>query len=833
MVVFTNRSVNADRFRWDYGDGTTGATDAVEEPGTHEYTEAGTYTVTLTAIQEGETPLTSSANVIITVKHGPPERLSLTPAAVEMNIGQTQEFSTEVFDAYGNTIPDAELTWNVTTEAGTITNDGTLTAGTKAGTFEEAVAVTVTLDGDTLTATTSVTVKPGPLGAVRVSSIQVGAGQSKGLSATATDEHGNSLSGVDMTWTVTNTTAGSVTSGGSFKAGTVPGTYSGAVKVTATQGGVTKTASAGVTITPGPLVQVYIAPTEADVGMEMTQQFVAAGVDRYDNRIAGLRFTWSVEKGAGTIDGNGLFTAGTTPGDYASAVKAEATSGGATQSITANVIVEPDRIAFTSDRNDDQWDIYIMDMDGANVERLTDTSASEYVCSWSPDGHRIVYAPWDFEDGITIVNDDGGWKHTLIENDIESRVVYVYPAWSPDGRIAFIRATVDARGYFDEMDLFVMDLDGSNVTQVTDTTNGTEWMPAWSPDGTKIVYDFTPIGGLGHICTINADGSSRQSMRVDLVNDTNPAWSPDGTTIAFQSYSQGGYEIFVMNINGSDPRQLTSNSRVDDVEPNWSPDGNKIVFCSDRDTGDNTQLYVMDADGTNVTRLTDNTATDRYPVWAPRKKGVPVTEASLVIPGGRTGEDMTAEEVTAQARDAVVRIKTDLLFGSGFVISPDGLILTNNHVIKDAEEITVYFDDGTNYTGTVEARDLVRDLALVRIEATGLSHLEMGSPGEASLGQQVLVLGYPLGNENVSVTSGLVSAIEFDYGTNITWVQTDSAVNPGNSGGPMLNLQGRVIGVVSAKMVGVAVEGIGFAISVGTVNMYLSRLEAGETIATY
>jgi len=88
------------------------------------------------------------------------------------------------------------------------------------------------------------------------------------------------------------------------------------------------------------------------------------------------------------------------------------------------------------------------------------------------------------------------------------------------------------------------------------------------------------------------------------------------------------------------------------------------------------------------------------------------------------------------------------------------------------------------------------------------------------------VLGYPLGNENVSVTSGLVSTIEYDDGRNITWVQTDSAINPGNSGGPLLDMQGRVIGIVTAKMVGVSVEGIGYAISANTINLYLPDLKA-------
>ncbi len=97
----------------------------------------------------------------------------------------------------------------------------------------------------------------------------------------------------------------------------------------------------------------------------------------------------------------------------------------------------------------------------------------------------------------------------------------------------------------------------------------------------------------------------------------------------------------------------------------------------------------------------------------------------------------------------------------------------------------------------------------------------------------MVVLGYPLETDKVTVTSGLVSAIEFDSGRNITWVQTDSAINPGNSGGAMLDLRGKVIGVVSAKLIGVAVEGVGFAISANTVNTFLPRLKAGETITAF
>lgn len=703
---------------------------------------------------------------------------------------------------------------------------------TKAGIHT--VTLTASREGEppeTSTISLTITVNPGVLEAVTISPmIEVAAGGIEQLEVTVTDQYGNNVSEMDVDWTMTDENAGSVTRTGLFEASEVTGAFSDAVEVQVTQGEVVRTAVASVTITPGPLEQVVIAPNPADIGIEMTQQFVAVAADQYGNRISGLAFTWSVQNG-GTVDTDGLFTAGDTPGTYRDMVKAEATSGGITRSGVASVTVEPDRIAFTSDQNDDQGDIYIMDVDGTNIERLTTTSADEFRCSWSPDGRRIVYNSYSIYGGIMVMNDDGSWIVQLIEN--EEDVAYTYPAWSPDGRkVVFIKETWVEESRRD-MDIFVMDVDGGNLTQLTDTPRGAEWWPAWSPDGSKIVFDYTPQGWLGEIYVVSADGSNRQNLTSHSANDTSPAWSPDGTQIAFTSNRDGGYYIYVMDTDGANVRQLTSDKGTNDVNPDWSPDGSQIAFESDRGAGDEWNIYVMNVDGSNITRLTDNSANNWSPAWAPRKNGVAVTETAVIIPDTSILRDMTAQEVTAQVSQSVVRIETDLVSGSGFIIDSNGLILTNNHVISDAEEITVYLEGGTSYKGTVEARDLVRDLALVSIDATGLPSVELGDLSEVGLGQQVVVLGYPLRGKNVTVTSGLVSAIEFDGGRNITWVQTDSAINPGNSGGPLLDLRGQVIGIVSAKLVGFGIEGVGFVISANTVNTYLPRLEAGETIRSF
>jgi len=735
MVTFSNMSQNADEFQWDFGDGDTKTTSMAQEPVAHEYTRAGTHTVTLKAIKKGEPQQTS-------------------------------------------------------------------------------------------TATLTITVEPGPLDTVTLPAIEVAAGETEQLEVMAKDQYGNQLSNADVVWTLTDEDAGSLTQAGVLSAGEVAGTF-GEVEVKVMQGEQVRTVAAAVTVTPGPLEQVVIAPSPADIGMGMTQQFVAVGADQYGNRIAGLDFTWSVQNGGGTIADSGLFTAGDTPGDYKDSVQAEGTQEGVTRSGTASVTVRPDRISFISRRNNDQKDVYIMDIDGSNVERLTKTGTNEVRCSWSPDGRRVVYDSYSARDGILVVNDDGSHRLRLIANS--QKVAHASPSWSPDGsKIVFIKGFPGKKG-MEKTDIYVMDVDGGNVKQLTRTTGENEWLPSWSPDGTKIVYYRALPGKPADIYVMNADGSNSRRLTTHSDGDIHSVWSPDGTKIAFSSHRDGDWEIYVMDADGSNKRKVTSNTGVSDYHPAWSPDGKKIVYMSVRGTSaKDREIYVMDADGSNARRLTDNSVEDRGPDWSPHRKGVEVTEASVIIPDASSLKALTVQEVTARARKAVVLIKTDRGKGSGFIIDPGGLILTCNHVISGAKEITVYLEDGTKYTATVEGRDMVRDLAIVKIEASDLPFLELGDLSQVGLGQQVVVLGYPLEAESVSVTSGLVSVIKFDSGGNITWVQTDSAVNPGNSGGPLLNLRGQVIGVVSRKIMAVSVEGVGFAISVNTVKTYLPELKAGK-----
>ncbi len=161
--------------------------------------------------------------------------------------------------------------------------------------------------------------------------------------------------------------------------------------------------------------------------------------------------------------------------------------------------------------------------------------------------------------------------------------------------------------------------------------------------------------------------------------------------------------------------------------------------------------------------------------------------------------------------------------GSGVIISADGLIITNNHVVSGANTITVRTTDGTDYTAKVLGTDSESDIAVIKIDADNLPFALLGDSDSLDVGEEVVAVGNPLGNLGGTITNGIISALsrEVDIdGTTMTLIQTNAEVNPGNSGGGLFNMYGELIGIVNAKSTtsssGVSVEGIGFAIPINT-----------------
>lgn len=214
------------------------------------------------------------------------------------------------------------------------------------------------------------------------------------------------------------------------------------------------------------------------------------------------------------------------------------------------------------------------------------------------------------------------------------------------------------------------------------------------------------------------------------------------------------------------------------------------------------------------------------------------------------GKELSLEEVYASWVNSTVGISTEIVTtnrfgqsvnaaaGSGFVISSDGYIVTNYHVIEGASTIKVTFYDGTEYSATLVGGEANNDVAVLKIDAEGLTPVIIGDSDALHVGQTVSAIGNPLGELTFSQSAGVISAkdraVTMSDGTTINMLQTDCTINSGNSGGPLFNLYGEVIGITSAKYSNngdsgeATIEGIGFAIPMNdVVDMIKDLIEHG------
>lgn len=256
---------------------------------------------------------------------------------------------------------------------------------------------------------------------------------------------------------------------------------------------------------------------------------------------------------------------------------------------------------FCSDRDGDH-EIYTMDADGSNLQKVTDNTSDEYHVALSPDGSRLVFvSDRDGDNEIYVMNVDGSGLIRLTNDPADD----LGPDWSPCGtKIVFMS---DRDG---DREIFVMNRDGSGVEQLTHNT-GVDGFPSWSPDGTRIVFN-SDLGSTVDIWAMDADGGGLQILTAGIGPNYMPDWSPDGSKIAFESTRHGPLELYTMDPDGSDVQRLTYTG-TDNHEPDWSPDGSQIAFVSL--VGGSYEVATINADGTGFESLTSEASMDWSPSW--------------------------------------------------------------------------------------------------------------------------------------------------------------------------------------------------------------------------
>lgn len=253
--------------------------------------------------------------------------------------------------------------------------------------------------------------------------------------------------------------------------------------------------------------------------------------------------------------------------------------------------------------------ISTIEPDGSSQTDLT-TSETQGNPTWSPDGHKIAYV--DASDGdseIWIMNEDGTNPVQLTSDSISSR----QPAWSPDGtEIVFQQYDPSTS----EVDLFVINTDGTNKRNLTNSPSIAEAFPTWSINN-EIAFHADGVGGTDDIFAIGADGSGLRNITNSSTREEFPDWSPDGTKIIYdrmENPSSSERDIWVSNADGTNASNLT-NSAGYDSSAAWSPDGTKIVYMSAATYP--SQLWTMNADGTDQQQITTLALDAHRPDWQP------------------------------------------------------------------------------------------------------------------------------------------------------------------------------------------------------------------------